>query len=61
MSDSTQTTRTGFTRRECNLTAAWLAQQLRRFVEQADQHVSLARRHSLAAMAIELEALADGR
>ena len=58
---SHQTTEPEFTRRECNVAAARLAKNLRRFLEDADQHVSLARRYELTAAAIELEAMADGR
>lgn len=50
-----------FTRKEVNVAAARLAKNLKRFMVEADQHVSLARRYTITAAMLELEALSDGR
>jgi hypothetical protein len=60
MSDqSTQTTE--FTRKEVNVAAARLAKNLRRFMDESDQFVSLLRRYDLTSAAITLEEMADGK
>ena len=51
----------GFTRKEVNVAAKRLAGCLRRFMEEADQYVSLARRYDLTSAALALEELADDR
>lgn len=53
--------RAEFTRKEVNVSAARLAVSLRRFMEEADQFVSLARRYDLTSAALSLEEIADGR
>jgi hypothetical protein len=50
-----------YTRKEVNVAAARLAANIRRFMEDGDQFISLPRRFSLTSAALELEALADGR
>jgi hypothetical protein len=50
-----------FSRRECNVAAARLANNLRRFMADAEQYLSSARRCELAVAAIRLEDMADGR
>lgn len=60
MSDGPVTT-DQFTRKEVNVAAARLAENLRRFMAEGDQFISLSRRFALTTAALELEALADGQ
>jgi hypothetical protein len=52
---------TEFTREEVNVAASRLAKNLRRFMDEADQFVSLLRRYDLTSAAITLEEMADGK
>ena len=50
-----------FTRQEVNVAAARLAANIHRFIDDAGQYVSLARKYNLTSAAMVLEELANGR